>query len=140
MGQLGHKFSLGQEVIAISRALMYRADPCRTCKGTKAIDVCGERFRCPKCEGTGNEKTGEYNWYVSCTGRVGQVRITHTAASPGRDEAGSIVVEYMIDATGVGSGTIWSECNLFVDRSAAGEEIAFRNAHPYTWDTERRAP
>jgi len=111
---------------------------CGACEGEKTVDVRGERFTCPKCAGKGQIVKQASGWIVGDSGTVGQIRVFY-----GRADANTCTYdawerepcegqeyqtqEYMLSSTGIGSGTIWREHNLFATRQDAQAEADRRN-------------
>lgn len=134
---LVHKYDIGQRVHHISRSLLYRADPCLTCHGEKTITLDGERFRCPRCEGKGTAQKPEWRWLVSVSGCVGQIQATLVAAEQAERAGVDLYsVKYMLDATGVVSGSVYSERDVFPTLEDAEAECKRRNDNPDGWEVE----
>ena len=78
--------------------------------------------RCPDCGGNGGHREWECDkWHVcnkSC-GRIGKIIVE---IYDGKEE-----YKYMLDSTGVGSGTLWSEDVLFLNEIDAQIECNKRN-------------
>ncbi len=94
--------------------------PCQDCLGTKTWTVttpAGDEFECDclRCAGYGCTPPSKTMWRGEVTRlTVGSVR-TDTAAVPGKE------VSYMCRKTGVGSGTVYYEMDVFATRQAAQE-------------------
>ena len=129
------KFDLGQTVVVIWHSPTERPVACAVCDGTGWIHVKGERYLCPECHGHGyvRERIPPH-WHVAHTGVVGRVqaetaghiedpqeyRITLTTVGP-------VAIDYMLDVTGVGSGTLHYEPNVFATAEEAQAECDRRN-------------
>ncbi len=118
------RFSLGQTVWALWNTRADRLVNCECCGNTGKVVIAGQEYICPKCHGAGQHKVydGE-RWYVETSGHIGRI-------SPEIYEAGDerTNISYMLDSTGIGSGTIWREANLCESREEAQAECDRRNA------------
>lgn len=123
------KYSLGDTVFGIRDMEARRKRSCPTCdrKGTVRIGV--EEFTCPKCFGTSmsDEYSGRKS-FVDETGRVGNVRFETTEECHCREGEPATVIQYMLNTTGVGSGQLWKEADLWPTREDAQAECDRRNA------------
>jgi hypothetical protein len=123
------KFNLDQLVWTIVRGHVWQDIPCPTCKETGRIDIGGEEFVCPKCQGRTKDKRTQYKWHVDNYGTVGKI----TAEAYGADYMGRYPHEsplefsYMLSSTGIGSGTCWQESRLFSSEELARAECNRRN-------------
>jgi hypothetical protein len=115
------RFSLGDSVFVISDSRAWKLGDCPTCDKTGKIMVSGEQFVCPKCEGRKEIRNYKRRWYVDRQDIVGQIRVVAN-----RDEL--TVIEAMLVSSGVGSGGVLDERNLFATRDEATEECDRRNA------------
>ena len=133
------KHGVGDYVYGLTRANVdMPAVRCGACEGEKVVDVRGEQFPCPKCQGTGAIVKQASGWIVGESGTIGQIRVLYARADantytcdawedePTEGEPYQLV-EYMISSTGIGSGTCWREHNLFVTRPLAQAEADRRN-------------
>lgn len=124
------KFQLDQEVWAISHDYASRIVFCETCKREGVVTIGSEQFTCPKCHGTSKhpQHVGQ-RWFISehknAIGRIQTTHFSHHYITEDREEDR---ITYMIQATGVGSGQIWKERDLFASEAEALEECARRNA------------
>lgn len=118
---IDHKYQIGQEVFAARYEPREVEQQCPDCLGRKQWSVetpTGEKFEIPcgtcgyayGCFASGVVKVPKV-FPIVLTLTVGSIRIdTDDKESP---------VGYMCLETGVGSGTIWNEADLFVDRTKA---------------------
>ena len=125
------KLALGQEVWAIGRRRFERQIRCTPCRATGEVEIEGEKLTCPKC--SGRSKHPQYagdNWVVDTRGRVGSIEISavREGHTHHHDNGTSVQVSYMLDETGVGTGSIWRQEKLFATREEAEAECARRNA------------
>jgi len=114
------RFHLNQKVFAVSYDHgLIKASPCRACEGAGTVTINGEQFHCPKCRG-GQRQSYHTRWFIVEKSEIGQVRIEATAEqyTDGYDKK-LLVIQYMLRATGVGSGTIWDEEGLFATEEEA---------------------
>jgi len=133
------KYSIGDRVFAIRRDFVSRIVKCRACGNTGSIKIEGESFTCPKCNGASSHpESAGLKTFVYESGVVGQVRyiITDGAYKEQRRnynlelcvEAPEIEIAYMLDCTGIGSGTCWDEGDLFPTREDAQAFCDVKNA------------
>ncbi len=125
------KLALGQEAWGIGSRRFERQIRCTPCRGTGAIEIEGEQLTCPKCHG--RSKHPQYagdKCVVDSHGRVGSIEINVVAEGRRHhhDNGTCLQVTYMLDATGVGSGTLWRQEKLFASREEAEAECARRNS------------
>ena len=132
MAHYESKFSIGDTVWAVRSQWSHRIVKCLTCANTGKVKIGAEEFICPKCNGrAAHPQFAGHKYYVDESGIVGQVRIEHTDHEKfytHRSEEPNPKFEYMIDATGVGSGTIWKEADLFATREEAQRFCDAQNA------------
>ena len=110
------KFNLGDEVWIISKYIKVIKKKCPVCEGTQTILYKGELYPCPssKCShGYINELEG-MKWHVSCNSVIGQINTTYRVGM-------LTTTTYMVEATGIGSGTCWDENDLFHSKKEAEE-------------------
>jgi hypothetical protein len=120
------KYEMFQEVWGICDETFRQIVKCLTCRATGKVTIGTEEFVCPKCNGrSAHPVYVGRKWFVAENGVIGKIDVTHF---PGDYHGHSDTqAKYMIDATGVGSGRVWDEDLLFVDRDAAERECARRN-------------
>jgi hypothetical protein len=120
------KFDMGQIVHVISQTRASKVlEPCPTCLGEGCIPVRGESFVCPKCNGSKNVTQTAYVWHVAESSTVGQIEICTSRET--LDDA-ETDVRYMLRATGIGSGRVYDEHELWAGtREEAQAEADRRN-------------
>jgi len=119
------KFDLDEIVYVIQKGGYSEFINCPTCEGVGRITVeaTGEELTCPKCYGRGGHAEwiphlwGVKHEYTSSVGRIDTVRYS----------AGENKNTYMLEATGIGSGTLWPEDSLFHTLDEAKQECSVRN-------------
>lgn len=128
MATLVTRFDLGQEVVGIASAHATRVVFCQTCNREGVVTIGGETFTCPKCNGTSKHPrhVGQ-RWYVSERSVVGKLDVCAYLRQDQYDHKNEI--RYMLEATGVGSGRLWDEADLFATEQDALAECAKRNAN-----------
>jgi hypothetical protein len=120
------KFELGQEVWGIASAYATRIVFCQTCKREGIVTIGGETFTCPKCNGLSKHPMGVGSrWYVSEHSTIGKCSTEYYLRPELGDETRH---SYMIESTGIGSGRIWIEDDLFGSEADALAECAKRNS------------
>lgn len=117
------KYEIGQRVFFASAVDMNETFPCKSCAGSgqwRATSAEGETGHCdcPACGGRGSRALYSYGPSV-CPRTIGSVRVdTSDTENP---------VSYMCHETGVGSGNIYRENQLFPTEQeavAAAEGVA----------------
>ena len=126
------KFSLGDLVYRFGTRTHKEFVDCPLCKGDKQIDLQEKRYTCPECRGTGG--TYEYgaleNYVLPDQYTIGHVRAVR--------EYGKEENRYMCKETGVGSGTVYNEEDLFDTIDEAEAECLKRNiAYQETYDEQQ---
>lgn len=129
------EFDLGQEVWQVGRKTHQQRVICPTCEGRGKVIVVGAddgeiETYCPhrECRGRGSFTSRIWDLYeIRGNARVGsiEVRAFDTSLAPSyRDRA--YEERYMIDATGIGSGTVytladgsWTHTRLFGSKAEA---------------------
>ena len=119
--RLESKFDLGDKVWKIGYLMTKVNDKCPTCEGKKRIFIKDSDFQCPDCCGRGYHVRYEpQSWKIQELLTVGQIRITKDKKEDKR--------EYMCNETGVGSGSIHYEKDLFHTYEEAQTECDRRNS------------
>ncbi len=121
------KYSLGDFVYQIStyKGNVKVPTNCPVCKDEGIVKLNKKDYCCPECRGyTYHTIEGDIKWYVKneigCIGKVG-VEI-YADKYKNKDE-----IKYMLDITGIGSGTLWEENRLFLTIEEAQAECDKRN-------------
>jgi len=120
-------FNLDQEVFRIMNTPKKVTKTCPLCKGMSRVKLEGtdRQVKCPDCSYDGMisywEKTKWIPLGPSFIGRIGIVRYSKSF-SDHKDET-----QYMLDDTGIGSGSLWNEEDLFATREEAEKECELRN-------------
>lgn len=118
------EFAIDDEVWMVRSESFRKMVECFPCDNTGRIEIKGDSLICPKCDGQGkHEKYVGQRLYVADHGKIGQVRLTDCPSEDG------FTVEYMIDSTGIGSGQIWKERELFRTRELAEQHCEQENSH-----------
>jgi hypothetical protein len=124
------KYELGQLLYAITSTTYYVWEPCVICDGEGYIYNPKEvKFLCPKCCGNkGSNKYGDRRYVQSHSGYVGKIAVELLDRPYVEDTSyRSTMVTYMLDTSGVISGTLWGEDNLFATSDDAQKECDKRN-------------
>lgn len=126
--RLTTKFDLGQEVHAIADIAVDIDVDDPFCEGTGQITGRnGKARRCPECQGRGKLRehhAREWRLAQPSPMHVGEIRV-EVSESKTREI-------YMLDETGLGSGTLWPVNDLFAIRETAEAECRRRNARSET--------
>jgi hypothetical protein len=122
------KYDMGQTVHVIQFGYVEKiAEACPTCLGTGQIAVQGEAFVCPRCRGKKHLTVEKGAWYVSQTSAIGQVEVR--TCDRDEDNPEGLERRYMLHATGVRSGSVYQEHELWGgSREDAQAEADRRNA------------
>lgn len=109
------KFDLGQKVYYLDSYLRNVAKkPCTRCDGEGRLKLeGGGTIQCDQCHGSGGEKRSIYfNRPTSMPSEIGKIIVNHYAKKflRYRDDEN---IQYMLAATGVGSGTLHREEDVF---------------------------
>lgn len=130
------KFTIGDKVYRLSSDTAETKIDCSVCNDTHEVDIKGTLFMCPNCaHGTSRWKT---RWFVHTTPTtIGEIRLEvklkafHQRNYFDEDEIqgdeGSIKEQYMLAATGIGSGQLWGYQDLFLTVAEAQTEANKRN-------------
>lgn len=117
------KFDLGQEVYKISFHTKSIRVTCKTCLGKGIVILKKEEFSCPKCNRLGfKNQTEPQEWRVSGPYRIGNVKTNLFEKYINKNE-----ILYMMDETGIGTGTIHREEHLMSSRKAAEKAAREKN-------------
>lgn len=117
------KYRVGQKVYAVSN----RSDSrqihvnCDVCNFTGKVKVEGreEKYECPVCHGKTKTEHYGYKYVISFyKATIGKVRIEEYAKKYRKEKS---EVTYMLEETGVGSGSIWREDRLFPTEKEAND-------------------
>ncbi len=102
---------------------------CETCEGKGIINVNNTKktILCPVCWGhRGHKKWKADKWYV-CKESYGQIGKVVVEIYDKKYHDGKKEYKYMLDSTGVGSGTLWYEDRLFASVEDAQAECNRKN-------------
>jgi len=123
------KYELGSSVVGIEDRDAYKIVGCETCLKKGRVQIGPEEFVCPNCQGkSAHPRYVGRKWIISTSGSVGQITIEAIDPRYGFRAADPVLkIEYMLTSTGVGSGRMWSEDNLFGCREIAQMECDKRN-------------
>ena len=125
------KFDLGQRVYIIHREGQFVKQKCHACSGNGGIvlEYNGFSFICSNCQGSGITETWySTNWLIAHEKvKIGKVQVelyrqTYINKGSGKDR-----IIYMVDETGIGSGNVWNEDDVFGTYEEALEEFEKRN-------------
>ncbi len=117
-------YSVGEKVWLVRHSNFQQIIKCQPCANTGKIDIGGETFVCPKCSGRASHPTyAGVKYYIDCESRVGKVTVedcpeNHSAWESDRGKPNPRN-QYMVEDTGVGSGQVWDEEDLFPTKEAA---------------------
>jgi hypothetical protein len=111
------KFDLGQEVWLVKEFPKHTTIPCSGCEGRGDILLADETtYRCPKCYGNKTRiDVAPVDWHADGPMTIGNVRVS-VFQSDDEHEDDRV---YMCHQTGIGSGTLWREEDLFGTRQEA---------------------
>lgn len=123
------KFSLNDFVYVITQGGYDAFIPCETCGGTGKVELIGakeqKKINCPDCYGRkGSKKWVQTKWIAETCGKIGKIEAQFYADEYKRENE----IRYMLDSTGVGSGTCWKEERLFLSFEDAQNECERLNS------------
>lgn len=125
------KYNFGELVYPISYRLERVKVPknCPVCKDKGEIKLNGTMYTCPECRGyTYHTEDGDMEWYIDdCQGKIGKIRAELYASKYEGKYGNESEIRYMLDSTGIGSGTLWKEEDLFISLEEAQAECDKRN-------------
>lgn len=139
---LTSKYDLNQKVYKIWRLTETIGTPCGVCSGTGRLALvnggsvpCTHAYKSPHCDNGKVRTELVHRWAVTAILTIGQVRAQATVPRGclSDDDNG---VRYMCYETGVGSGTVHNERDLFATRDEALAECEARNVGCDTSPTE----
>ena len=115
------KFNLDDKVCVVQQQVKDVERECPVCKGKGKVFIVGSELKaeCPQpgCwDGVISEREPK-KYRIVYTGVIGQIR-TEVYAE-GYDYDTDLKIGYMLDTTGIGSGSIWDEECLFSSRKEA---------------------
>lgn len=116
------KFKVGQKVYAVSNRSDTRQKhvECDVCNSTGTVEINGRSFTCPSCYGHTETEHYGYKYEISYyAATIGKVEIQEYA--PKYQCRYKSEIRYMLEETGVGSGTVWREERLFATEEEAKE-------------------
>lgn len=137
MGNLSTKFQIGDTVYKVTTTEVCKSHPCPDCLGEgkwKATSPAGTdyTFTCPRCSTSYQSHDAMCLKYYERAPRVDRLTIGSIRVDTHDDKP----VSYMCHQTGVGSGTIHYESDLFADEQEA-QTVATLRASKETAETER---
>ncbi len=127
------KFDLGQRVYIIHKSGQLVNRVCKACSGNGDIihNTQDESFKfmCPNCQGSGQLEEWlsdklQIAYEKAKIGRVGVELYRETFINRG---SAKNRITYMVDETGIGSGNLWNEDDIFATKEEALEECEKRN-------------
>lgn len=125
------KFDLGQRVYLIHKAGQLVKQKCPACSGNGGIviEYNGFSFICSNCQGSGITETWHStDWQIAYEkAKIGRIAVELYRETFINSGIGKNRISYMIDETGVGSGTIWHEDEVFGTYEEAVNECEKRN-------------
>jgi len=124
------RFDLGQHVFPIFQRAEEVTEPCPECDGTGRLAlVKGGTTRCTSFECRNGRVFREVRmpWAIASrdASDIGNIQVSlYSAFNSLRDDER----RYMLDSTGVGSGRLWDESDLFATAEEAQAECDKRNS------------
>jgi len=121
------KYKIGQEVYKINWCNPTTWKTCEACNGATFVHIKenGKQISCPDCRGVG--KHSIYlgtRWAIGSKLTIGKIQIEQfdTEYNDHEDR-----ITYMCRETGVGTGSVYEEKDLFTSLKAAESEVNKRN-------------
>jgi len=104
---------------------------CPVCHDIGKIELNNTKYTCPECRGnTYKIKYGDPEWFVYSHGGgfIGKIDLDLYDKKYEDNYYGhKSKISYMLDTTGIGSGNLWEEDNLFLSKEEAQVECDRRN-------------
>jgi hypothetical protein len=135
-------YAINDVVVPISVLSKETWVECPACGGTGKVTLRDGEHPCPKCYGNrGSKQYCDHCWQITSPITIGQVRavLTNLKKTGMFDNVGEyadgsdeLEVSYMAYETGVGSGSVYYERNLFRSNADAQAECDMRNAEEAT--------
>jgi len=126
------KFNLNQKVSIIALGYDNKCIPCSTCDGKGGIYVKKKDFfSCSSCLGSGHHyKSVKNKWSITVTSIIGKISVDIYSKEALEDNYSSNKnrIVYMLDSTGVGSGSFYYEEHIFKTIKEAKKECDLRNS------------
>ena len=124
------RFDLGQAVWRVKKFPKHMTIPCPGCEGRGDSPLAdGTTHWCPKCYGCKTRvKVAPADWRVDGPVTIGNVRVSLFEAKS--DDEHEDERWYMCHETGIGSGTLWREPDLYATREGAEAEADKRKKQP----------
>ena len=124
------KFNLGEEIYQIYYEELNKKAPCTLCDGTGVVEIIGGKERmlqCPDCYGRKWVFSGNISKGYKVNTRPMTVSNVLVRRHRTSDQCDKDRTEYMGDETGIGSGQLCSERDLFRTEIEAQAECDMRN-------------
>jgi hypothetical protein len=116
------KYNLGQFVVTIMHCGSEKYVECKLCNATGRVLINSEYRTCPDCYGRcGNKEWVSEEWRIVQYSHIGKISIEKYG-----DKTKNRTY-YMINSTGIGSGTCWYEKDVFLSNEEAQKECNKRN-------------
>jgi len=119
------QFTLGDKVYAIRNQSVSSCVVCGLCSGKGSVQLTQDNtrsVRCPDCYGNGSKNVFSKEKYVVVEPFPYTVGLVRTEIRTKNNVGGRLsIVEYMLEETGIGSGTIWRDNQLFSTIEAANK-------------------
>jgi hypothetical protein len=136
--QFESKYGPGETVYFIQRSYPRVYTTCQFCNGRGQIEGANHTVRqCPECYGRGGEYSYKpQEWQLSKVLTIGQIRIEYTPESTEgisdifdnyKAQKEKYTETYMCYETGIGSGSIYNEKDLFKTKEEAQDACDIRN-------------
>lgn len=115
------KLSVGDTAYRVSLSQKRYTKTCPLCAGNGRVKIAASdrTVSCPECH-WGKVTVSDPLSHVVGIDVVGQVAI--------EDRAGNVKITYMLESTGVGSGSVWSDADVFAVQSDALAEALRRDS------------
>jgi len=127
MQAINAKYKLGQEVWKINWCNPPTWETCYTCNGSKFVHIkeTNKQISCPDCRGEGGRSVFlSSRWKAGSKLTIGKIQIEQfdPIYSDNKNR-----VTYMCKETGIGTGSVHDQNQLFASLEAAEREVKKRN-------------
>jgi len=123
------KYILGEMLVPIHKHRKHHQVTCSSCGGTGRLTILetSEKINCKTCYGRASTTEVEEEKWNVCVENMSICGNIRTIEYLNKDD-GKTCIQYMLQATGVGSGTLWYEDQIYRTIDEAQAECDKRNA------------
>jgi hypothetical protein len=122
------KYNFGDVVYTIEKITSTKWEECSVCCGKGEIELSHKKYSCPECGKRyrsvgGNHIYTGHRWKVHYLPKtIGRISAEVYAPNSQYRSRNKDDITYMCEETGVGSGTVWYQCDLYETLEKAQEK------------------